>query len=161
MQVVYPWSGLHPWIGTGNQALASHSPLNNQALAICVFELRRGHHYGETWPRSSTSSTRAPETDISRQCTVLNLRPSQPQAGTLPNIYLDSYTTHAKPIKIKIIQNLRRGTYTDVWSDFGELGDDMPRLNECQFTLSRAHSQHLGRITIFSTETKLKVLDIF
>jgi hypothetical protein len=36
-------------------------PLNNQALAIPRVRKRWGHHCGETWLRSSPSSTRAPQ----------------------------------------------------------------------------------------------------
>jgi hypothetical protein len=47
-----------------HQMIASHSPLNNQALAVHVFWSHLGHHYGGTWPRFSPVSIRACETDM-------------------------------------------------------------------------------------------------
>ncbi len=89
----------YPWIVTGNQALASHSPLNNQAFAIHVFESRRGHTMERLDQGHLHPLLGHPRQTFHGQ--ILNLRPSQPQVGTLTKDYLDSYTTNAKPIKIK------------------------------------------------------------
>ncbi len=61
----------HTWtalLDVGRTALASCLSLNIgiRHLQVRVSNVRqyiscRGHHYGETWPRSSPSSTRAPE----------------------------------------------------------------------------------------------------
>jgi hypothetical protein len=40
--------------------------LNIRHLQVRVFQSRRGHHYGETWQRSSPLCKRAQKTDMSR-----------------------------------------------------------------------------------------------
>ncbi len=46
--------------------LPRHQHLQVRAFTVKQDRSHRGHHYEETWPRSSSSKTRGPRTDMSR-----------------------------------------------------------------------------------------------
>jgi hypothetical protein len=97
--------GLIPGFVCGPNSTCKFLILKFRHLQVRVLESRRGHHHGETWPRSSPSSTRAP-----RDKHVSAENRTAPQASTLAMSYSQSLLNfYSEPLQY--VSGLFAGLY--------------------------------------------------
>jgi hypothetical protein len=109
----------------------------------------QGHHYGVTWPRSSPSSTKAPETDMFKRWEVSTLAKSY--SSSLHRLLFKT-STCLPPVYVPMSRTLySRSTYT-YWSKLPCL---YPNSTAWTFVSHRGH--HYGETWPRSSPSPTKV----